>query len=164
MTVAKAISQSELRELVSSINVWKRGDEIAPHKPLLLLIAFARLLDGKPRLVKFTEIADRLGQLIADFGASRQSVHPEYPFWRLQNDGLWEIPNGSVMRLRKGSTDPPKSEFLKHDIAGGLPEPVYKLLSQDRTLVFELTDLLLTRHFSPGQHSSIRTAVGLPGE
>lgn len=30
------INQENIKDLFSRINVWKRGDEHAPHKPLLL--------------------------------------------------------------------------------------------------------------------------------
>ncbi len=31
------MDEKELKQLFAKINVWKRGDERAPHKPLLLL-------------------------------------------------------------------------------------------------------------------------------
>jgi putative restriction endonuclease len=156
------VTCQDIRERVDAINVWKRHEERAVHKPLLLLLALARIVEGKDRLVLFKEIAEPLARLIEQFGPARRSVHAEYPFWRLQNDGLWEIPNKSVMRPRESNTDPPKSEFIKHNIVGGFPEPVYAALRQDRALLDELVSRILATHFATSQHESIRTAVGLP--
>jgi len=32
-----------------------------------------------------------LERLLFEFGPPRKAYHPEYPFWRLQNDGVWEV-------------------------------------------------------------------------
>jgi len=41
----------ELREAVANIKMWQRGDQRAPHKPLLLLYALGRLSQGESRLM-----------------------------------------------------------------------------------------------------------------
>ena len=35
------------------LNVWRRGDERAPHKPLLALYALAQIQSGAERLIPF---------------------------------------------------------------------------------------------------------------
>ena len=67
--------------------------------PLLALAAVQR---GQDRFLRFAEIEERLKKLLIDFGPPRKSYHPEYPFWRLQNDGdFWEIPErGHAIELR----------------------------------------------------------------
>ncbi len=82
---------SEIRNLFDGINVWKRRGERAPNKPLLLLYALARLSQGQKRLLAFVEVDADIGPLLAEFGPKRKLVHPEYPFWYLKNDGIWEI-------------------------------------------------------------------------
>ena len=79
------------REKVDHLNVWSRGDERAPHKPLLLLLVLGRKLQDLPDEVSFAEIEEKVTDLLVEFGPFRQSYHPEYPFWRLQNDGIWEV-------------------------------------------------------------------------
>jgi|SRR5947209_16416086 len=77
---------------VNDLNVWRRGDERAPHKPLLILLALARVAQGQKRLTLFSEIEKPLNELLKHYGPARKSIHPEYPFWRLQSDGLWKYP------------------------------------------------------------------------
>src|SRR4051812_17295332 len=63
------------------LNVWKRGDIRAPHKPLLVLLALGRLQAGSDRLLPFEEIEQPLSRLLEDFGPPRKSPHPELPFF-----------------------------------------------------------------------------------
>ena len=44
--------REEVLRQIAALNVWKRGEERVPHKPLLILLALGRL---------------------------RNSAHPEYP-------------------------------------------------------------------------------------
>src|SRR5205085_8847398 len=117
---------------IKNLNVWRRGDERAPHKPLLILIAIARITQGCERLGLFNDFEQSLSRLLKDFGPPRKSVHPEYPFWRLQYDKLWEVPNSEVLVRRRGNTDPLKSELKENGIRGGFPKHIYETFLTDR--------------------------------
>ena len=39
--------RADILDRLRSLGIWKRGDERAPHKPLLLLLAFARASRGE---------------------------------------------------------------------------------------------------------------------
>ena len=73
------------------LNVWRRGDERAPHKPLLALYALAQVQSGAERLIPFDQLEGPLERLLEEFGPPRKSPHPELPFFHLQSDGVWEI-------------------------------------------------------------------------
>lgn len=148
-------------DLVDGLNVWKRGGQRAPHKPLLLLLALARVARGEPRLIPFGEIDEPLQGLLKRYGPPRKSYHPEYPFWRLQNDGLWEVPGSEHLTRRGGQTDVLKSELLKYSVVGGFPEPIYALLRKDATLRMQLASSLLDAHFPASLHADILSEVGL---
>ena len=85
------MTPKDIKSRFKNLTVWRRGGERAPHKPLLALYAIARLLRCEPRMIPYVEIDRELGKLLMEFGPHRQSYHPEYPFWRLQNDGIWEV-------------------------------------------------------------------------
>ena len=73
------------------LTIWARGDQRAPHKPLLVLYALGRWGRGEQADLPFRELEPDLTGLLKEFGPPRQSYHPEYPFWRLQNDGVWTV-------------------------------------------------------------------------
>jgi len=102
---------------------------------------------GEPRLIPFTTIEQPLRQLLVEFGPPRQSVHPEYPFWRLQNDGLWQVEAQAALEPRKASSDRKKSELVNIYCARGFPEPIHALLAEDPHIVAQAAEILVSRHF-----------------
>ena len=77
------MNREKLKSQIEGINVWKKGAQRAPHKPLLLLYALARSRRNRDRFIPYTEVGEKLKQLLIDFGPTRRSYHPEYPIWRL---------------------------------------------------------------------------------
>lgn len=148
-----------LANIPTTIRTWTRGDKRAPHKPLLLLLALARIARGAPRLVAFTEIEEPLRRLLQEFGPTRTSYHPEYPFWRLQADGLWEIPGGAALPSRMSNTDPPITALRV--ASGGLPVELDRELRSNRAALDQLARAILDEHFPTSVHDSILSAVGL---
>jgi putative restriction endonuclease len=65
--------------LFEKLNVWSRGDERAPHKPLLVLYALGRWSRGETADVSFEQLDPVLTGLLKEFDPPRQSYHTEYP-------------------------------------------------------------------------------------
>lgn len=144
-----------------NLKVWQRGDERAPHKPLLLLLALGRYASGADRLIKYAEIDKPLKQLLELFGPPRKSFHSEYPFWRLQNDGLWELENADGLEKRNGQTDAKKSELIKHGVSGGLTTELFTAIQNDSSLLKQVATVLLDCSFPDSLHQDILESVGL---
>lgn len=85
------MTRDSVLNLFDKLNVWSRGDQRAPHKPLLVLYALGRWSRGEKADIPFREVDADLTGLLKEFGPPRQSYHPEYPFWRLQNDDVWVV-------------------------------------------------------------------------
>jgi putative restriction endonuclease len=143
------------------LNVWRRGDERAPHKPLLVLFALSKLQAGAPRLIPFDEIEAPLSELLEDFGPPRKSVHPELPFYHLQSDGVWEIEDNVGLTPRRGSKNPLRSELRKFRIGGGFPAELFEDLRNRPEVVREIGREILTAHFPESLHESICQATRL---
>lgn len=155
------MESGDLIELIQDLNVWKRGSTRAPHKPLLVLYALGRIERGEDRLIPYREVNEDLERLLIDFGPPRKSHHPEYPFWRLQNDGIWEMPGEEKLERRKSNTDPRKSELLEKDVRAGFLEEIDARLREDPALRERVADEILHEHFPPTLHEDILDAVGL---
>jgi len=156
------MDEKELKQLFAKINVWKRGDERAPHKPLLLLMALAKCRNNQ-RYISFAEVDKELKELLMDFGPSRQQQHTEFPFWRLQNDGIWQLQHTEEIKTTS-SGDASKKELLKRNILGGFKPEIYDLIHSDSKLLHQIAQDLLEKSFPASIHEDILSAVGLEYE
>lgn len=151
----------DLLERIAAVNVWQRGDERAPHKPLLLLFVLGRCSRGLGSEVRYAEADEAVGKLLRDFGPPRKSFHPEYPFWWLQSDGLWIVSADGELRPRKSGNNPPKGELLRKGAVGRLPAEDERLLSAHPELIRTAAREILERNFPETWHEDILAAVGL---
>jgi putative restriction endonuclease len=99
------LDRKQVLRLFDQINVWKRGGQRAPHKPLLLLYALSKCARDGEREIPYAEVDEKLKPLLEEFGPARKSYHTEYPFWRLQNDGIWELSDTAKLERRSSNTD-----------------------------------------------------------
>jgi putative restriction endonuclease len=153
--------EQAILESFRRLNLWQRGSERAPHKPLLVLLALGELMRGGPRLLSYRTIDPKLRHLLSEFGPPRKSYHSEYPFWRLQNDGIWEIEDAERFAVRDSNTDAKKSELLRYDAQGGFSEEINGILTDNLELARTLAHELLAAHFPPSIHDDILSEVGL---
>jgi hypothetical protein len=54
------MTRDELLTAFDPIRAWQRGDQRAVHKPLLVLLALARLARGEPPMVEFAALENKL--------------------------------------------------------------------------------------------------------
>ena len=99
--------------------------------------------------------------LLIKFGPKRKTYHPEYPFWRLQNDGLWELSGSEQLKRRKGHTDPLKSELIKRNIRGGFPKKIYFILESDRNYLEYVILSILNLYFKKSLHKIILSKLDI---
>jgi putative restriction endonuclease len=153
----------QLKSLIEGITVWKRGAQRAPHKPLLVLYALARSQRNRERFIPYPEIDEKLKQLLMDFGPIRKNYHPEYPFWRLQNDGIWELKGSENVRILS-SGDPRRVDLIDRNVGGGLTKDIFELLIAHPESTSELATSILEANFPASIHEDILQAVGLDAE
>lgn len=155
------MTRDEIEQRFNSLQVWRRGTERAPHKPLLLLYALGHYSRGGERKIPYARVDEELRELLTEFGPTRSSYHPEYPFWFLQSDGLWELDHLVDLQPRTGGSNPPRGELMAKNVHGGLPEPIFRTLRTDPHLLAELAHHLLDAHFPVSIHDDILSAIGL---
>lgn len=151
----------ELIDKVESVSRWRRGDQRAPHKPLMLLYALSEYKKGHERLFHFeTEVDQQLKELLIQYGPFRKAYHPEYPFWRLVNDGFWEIKNGEECIPRKSNTDPKKSELVKFNVLAGFDVRAYQLIETTPKLIEQIASKLIQDNFPDSLHEELFIRFG----
>ena len=146
----------------SNISVYKEGGEYFLHKPLLLMAYLGFCWKDRERLIYFDEVSQKLMNLFDDFypsGSEYGNTH--YPFGKLENDGIWEVERSSDLK-RTSVGHLFKTELIERNIRAGFSTEVQSALTNNKSLILEVADLLLERYFAPEQHQGLRAAVGLP--
>lgn len=142
-------------ERVASLNQWRRGGERAPHKPLLLLYALARLQRTGSSKMAFAEVEGDLRHLLDDFGPPRPTS-PGYPFHHLTSDGLW------VVHTESSSHSPgPNLGTLRAGAVGELAPDFAQAVSANPSVFAGVVRALLDVNFPATLHGDILDAVGI---
>ncbi len=156
------MTPNELRVAILGVKRWIRGDERAPNKPLMMAYAIAKYIQGHGQMFSYEDEVDRdVHLLLKRFGPSRKAYHPEYPFWRLFNDGIWRLDNAEECIPRSSNTDAKKSELIKHQVTGGFSDEIYELLQNDTQLAIELLETILSESFPESIVPEITAQLGL---
>lgn len=123
-------------------------------------MALGALSRGQQTL-PFSMVEKRLTELLREFGPTRRSLHPEYPFWRLQNDGLWVVRSEGELLPRQGHSDPTRKSLRAGNATGELAEELRAALQATPRRIAEAAQLLLDENFPETLHQDILAAVGL---
>jgi putative restriction endonuclease len=156
------MNRERLLSDIKNMNIWKKHDQRAPHKPLLILYALAQLQTNQKQWLDYRIVSEDLRRLLIDFGPYRKSYHPEQPFVRLANDGIWQLEAKGFTSSISIQDLNIKDKWLKtHDTMGGFNDDVFQLLKADKNLIREIAEMLLDMHFPESLHEDILSAVGL---
>ena len=142
------------------LNLWRRDGTRAPHKPLLVILAIGELLRGKGRQLPYSEIDTKLGELLSEYGPRRTRQGTQYPFWRLQTDGIWEVADSEKIRLTD-SGDPWKTDLIDYNVHGGFTVDIASRLQADSRLALDIIQRLLDGHFPDTWHEDILQSAGI---
>lgn len=147
--------EDELIKRLNQLSIWEKGDQRAPHKPLLILFAISEIQKGKPRLIPYSEARGKLKELLMEFGPLRKSYHPEQPFVRLVNDGIWDL--SSPINISKFTN----KQLIDDEISAGFKPEVYDLFKKDIQLQKKVAEMVLQSHFPETIHEDILDCIGL---
>ena len=155
----KTVKRPDILQRCKALKLWQRGDERAPHKPLLALLALAPYTCGE-RVVRFVEYEGKLTQLLRDYGSERRTLYPEMPFVRLQEDHVWQVAtHGAPDAVPPGALDqdriaqPQRNRHFSGD--------VQRAFDRDPQAPTVVARMLLDAHSPESMHDDIPASVGL---
>jgi putative restriction endonuclease len=146
--------RDERLQRIGSIRRWQRGNERAPHKPLLILTALAQFQRTGNSTLHYADDESALSRVLDEHGPPRKST-PAYPFHRLQGDGIWTVDSGGV-----DAGDSP-SKLRATNAAGSFSPDLESALRDDPALAALVAMELLFENWPESQHADICRAVGL---
>lgn len=153
-------SDKTLKQAISNITIWRKGEQRAPHKPLLLLHVLSHYRQGHDRLFNYgSEIYEPLLDLLERYGPQRRDQRPDMPFWRLKGDGFWELQNAELCSTN-GSRQPPRRELIEYNVAGGFDADSFALVAKNHRLIDTLAQQLLEAHFPASIQEDIADEMG----
>lgn len=153
-------SDKTLKQAISNITIWRKGEQRAPHKPLLLLHVLSHYRQGHDRLFNYgSEIYEPLLDLLERYGPQRRDQRPDMPFWRLKGDGFWELQNAELCST-KGSRQPPRRELIEYNVEGGFDADNFALVAKNHRLIDTLAQQLLEAHFPVSIQEDIADEMG----
>ena len=143
------------------IKLGKAGKQPAAHKPLLILLALGEMNQGNDT-VAFRDLEHKLKRLLETYGPRMPSaVRPEYPFWRLQNDGLWKVRADGPIRTYGEGGDASRPDLIRKHARGGFEDDILQVLNADPRNMGLVARHLLERHFPASLHQGILDEAGL---
>lgn len=159
------MTADQIRQLFRSIR-RAPGKEVryAPHKPLLLLLALARVQQGLPRQFSYESIEPDLKQLLTEFGPSSAPNTRHLPFWHLHSDHqgqLWDLQLPPDLQQHPRSVAPSLTSMRHEEVLGGFSAEVEQYLREHPALLIEIARELLQETFPETLHDDIAQAVGL---
>lgn len=157
------MTEADLIESIGKINRGRGADgQSAPHKPLLLLLAFKLYKDGVEE-IPFSTIDEELGWLLHEFSASGKA-HAYLPYWHLSRGAggkFWEVEIPESVRMHKSVYRPFESDLREHGGTGRLRREVIELLRANDLLCDRLVGEVLDKHFPEPLHARILEALGM---
>ncbi|WP_435237535.1 phosphorothioated DNA-binding restriction endonuclease [Psychromonas sp. PT13] len=156
------MTPNELKDAVLGVKRWSRSDQRAPNKPIMMAYVLSRYLQDHDQFFLYEDsLHQEVQALLKRFGPSRSIYHPEYPFWRLKNDGFWTVNNDEECKSRKSNTDPSKAELIKHGVTAGFNDQAYAVLKGDSQLTLELIELILSESFPDSIVLDVSAQLGI---
>lgn len=154
----------EILDAFEKIRRAQRAGVYAPHKPLLILLALARVQCREPTLVEFTSVDALLRQLLTEFGPSSAAKSRHYPFWHLATDSqgaLWDLSGPREILNRPAAATPSLGELREHHIKAGFTVEVDEALRHTPGLLQAVASRVLDTQFPSTLHSDIVATLGL---
>lgn len=148
---------SNLKEQLLNLEMAGSKDRPKLHKPLLVALLLQRFIESGSTSASFSEIESQANELIRRFVEGSSPPRSQYPFWRLRQDGFWEIDGAEELELNS-SGDPKITELRSPTHKGRWSESAIEELHKHGGESY--LELVLQTYF-PTNTEEVRDALGL---
>jgi putative restriction endonuclease len=130
---AVPLDRETLLARCDGIRQFAGGGRRAPHKPLLLLYALARLKHDRQAEIRFNATEAAVHPLLRVYAPWGASAGVSYPYSRLVSDGLWQLPNRADLFDAGGNIR--EGVARERDVPAGLSPDVLATFDQEPELI-----------------------------
>jgi hypothetical protein len=148
------MTRREVSELFEQINCARLGDGYAPHKPILVLLLLELIARGHENDFSFREFDHDLRRLLTKYGSESAADARNEPFWRLSNDGVFQITPPFSLLVQAGRT-PSAVNLSATNTTAKLQPDVFQALRESRSLIEAVADVIARKFLS----ASVRRAI-----
>ena len=147
------MESTQLIEIFTRINCAPFEGGFAPHKPILILLILNKILSFHENWFTFTEFEPDLKKLLEKYGSNNSSNTRNEPFWRLKNDGIWDIE--APLNLISQTNTPSPNQLIEFNVAGVIKVDIYNDLLGNTSLVDQVAKAVLNKFIKPKYHSAL---------
>jgi putative restriction endonuclease len=159
-----APSQAEDVAAFDGMRRAQHDGRYAPHKPLLLLAALARVQRGEPPLAPFSVLEPQLAALLDAFGPTGAAARRHLPFWHLGTDrqgALWQVQGPPALLQRPAGATPTIGELRREGVQAGFAPALDAALRHDPALLQQVARHVHEAYSPSSLHGDIAAQAGL---
>ena len=147
------MNSAQVIEIFKGIKCAPLGVGFAPHKPILILLILNRILSFHENKFTFAELEPELKKLLEKYGVANSSNTRNEPFWRLKNDGIWdlEVPLDLINLV----DTPSCKQLIQSNAFGVIKEDIYNELLGNISLVDEVAKVVINKFVDPKHHVAL---------
>lgn len=158
--ITPMLSEDQIIALFEGLRRAQSQGRYAPHKPLLVLLALARVQRGEARLASFADVDQPMQNLLAEFGPTGAAKSRHYPFWHMDR-ALWQVYGPAALVSRSLGATPNLSELRQDGVQAGFTPKVDAALRAHTGLLVRVAQRVLETYFPATLHADIASVVGL---
>jgi putative restriction endonuclease len=147
-------------EEIAKIKVNRTGPVVSLHKPLLLLLTIADVVNGHPNFFAFKDIESHLKELLSKYGLKNtRTLKPEYPFFHLgSSPTIWKCSIDRSSLINPNSIT--RGEALK---ANAQFDNFFFQFLQNKDQAKRVVWQLLNAYWPEAYHEDILRDIGIDG-
>jgi putative restriction endonuclease len=149
-----SVGEAVVIERLMNLRQHQQDGKRSPHKPLLALLALARIDAVGSSAIPWVEAREQLGNLLIEFGptsTANAAQSAAYPFTQLRSDDLWVL-DEDVPMDRIGPLE-------RHHVTGRFVASVEDAM-KDSQVLYATARALVEAEFPPSIASDVLAAVG----